>query len=1646
LFAAKNFLADEDPDRCLRFDTKITQVEELVAQIEKDNVSCDPGLFRDVKVKLKVHRDWEARRKTSPFDTGCCEAPLIAPFSTRLISAETAASLRQERETQGLVTQMRTDHAPFSVNPEDDHGAFLAKMREDSMTDPNEIDQDTNLLWTESRAYLWAMRDPSMIPFWMHPTNGIPTKGIKAADSRNRLYVPVFDSVKNRRPSRGWIPAHVAATETKINELLSIQAPSSEEFAQLQELLCPFEPIDLHELHKQDESFTEAAILGHLSANQRSAQAQIKARFDNAWRSWVNSLASHGVYFIIRTPGEPEVLDQPGVLYVNDGIMTLEHLDTLEKAQSLLDRLLANGRMDLTEQESASLDSLMQYSLPINILEVQREILRILEVQGANSVSDLDQEYQAKVTDLEKAEQERKLRWEDELKQSGGAEFCYVRPAEMKHNKNIILYLPWDLIAIPQVPVQARPDLQLLPEVQKLQDDVNKDLPRNINLPSIDRGSLQFRKSLEQLVYLDLRDLLTPYFALRQKEAAGPPLTSDEARQYDVLAAAVHHLWEAWWHGLGKKITIKMPRAEQENKPPGVMYCRDPSNKPIGEDLETFFTRKAASVNQILARHASQTSGTEPPEYFSELYVLCRDLQYPALKILEEQYRSAGTEKKSKRLQHDWEVAFKHWIQSKKGHTIQIKMPNPRIDPDDDPSVVYYRGPLLTPSDFPGLSEDIKNRIQTTRTSPVSTFPIGLRSQLPPLLQRLIEAHERWNSPESETILEWHLEAFMNAPTPSKPVSLTLNRSNPHSPTAIALMEVSNDDSHSYLTEMPFLSPVWSQGQPAQLDVDLTALLPEIRAIELEINRLLAMFGGGGMPLYLDKADAVTTVLRHLDDHKRLTILLQQFWPNPVYQRWHRAEQYKKLLRIVGRYGHQISTQEYENTVAACDEAFLIAHNSWLTELRSTGVHIQTSPEEAHPLDKVTLIFQPGTSLKATKTHPEPTFCVLTPETTAGSEVQTSKLVYRSVYDTPPSSTSVNYNALLRAHLAALETRINVLLQKRSSSEWTWDESEVLLGHLRAFMSPFLAELDPKLRSLDEKARREKLTEHETRNWHQMWQDWHRGYGSWLDGLPHDGIVIDKGDQIGSDSGVLKLRIEDSSVLQPISRPKNLPLPLKSREDLMNRLLSDHTARSDKNRWHLDQILASLLRPILQKFRYLVQDHIRLGICKRTGKDSEDDALMEALISLGQTLLMERIFKSEATCRIQILEPVPGDYLINAIDSSGAVIFPVSEMEEVTLAQQLFDQLCPPYLDDSKIMFHDLAFRIRTDIAQNQEDLDFLTQNIPDISTREITTLTARALELLGPFQEQGIDESQVQKELADALARMCWKILMSMHQDQDEKIRNILGNPIIPNQTPVLIARRLPGASPLSPPPLVAPPNEVEIKELEIEINNLLSREKIKTINKEQQQKLNYLLRALLPPRLRFLKNRIDDLDRQYLAKDGLDLRDSLELADAQDQFDPQFEQWKQSISDLGIVLDHWLCTPAAIAEGCSRARQWKKFTTKSDGSTISGDIGVYLEDMNVKQCHDIYDTLRDFVEAGCRSPSEVTDQLQLRVVPQEIINQINQITAQTQLVQACTDPEKTPKAMLWQTMKDQLIKSYVKWLVGLIVSLKIRSAIDSH
>jgi hypothetical protein len=246
------------------------------------------------------------------------------------------------------------------------------------------------------------------------------------------------------------------------------------------------------------------------------------------------------------------------------------------------------------------------------------------------------------------------------------------------------------------------------------------------------------------------------------------------------------------------------------------------------------------------------------------------------------------------------------------------------------------------------------------------------------------------------------------------------------------------------------------------------------------------------------------------------------------------------------------------------------------------------------------------------------------------------------------------------------------------------------------------------------------------------------------------------------------------------------------------------------------------------------------------------------------------------------------------------------------------------------------------------------------------------------------------------------------------------------------LLNRRLSGSAPRSRPPLVGPPSAFEVKELEIEIDNLLMRERSGRIEYVERLELNYLLRALLSPRLRYLKQRIDALEAARANEDGLSLARSIALVDATKQFEPQFRQFKKDMPPFGVILDEWFSTSEAIAEACSRARLWKEATKKDDGTYSFPATSRQIEDTDLATLHGIYDTLKPYVEAGCVGLEQTEDQLLLRFMPQQLISLKEQIGAQEN---SQTTPGLAQSARL-QNMKNEFIEFYLGWFASLTVS----------
>lgn len=128
-----------------------------------------------------VQREWLGIMDAPPCDKNSCKPDGHPLISYRLVSKEMKRALQDAKEALGLADQTREDHAPFTVEGHD-QDAFLANLKKDQSGNPETVDEARNLSSVENRAYGWALKEPSLIPVWLHPRLGLSNKGIKAPD------------------------------------------------------------------------------------------------------------------------------------------------------------------------------------------------------------------------------------------------------------------------------------------------------------------------------------------------------------------------------------------------------------------------------------------------------------------------------------------------------------------------------------------------------------------------------------------------------------------------------------------------------------------------------------------------------------------------------------------------------------------------------------------------------------------------------------------------------------------------------------------------------------------------------------------------------------------------------------------------------------------------------------------------------------------------------------------------------------------------------------------------------------------------------------------------------------------------------------------------------------------------------------------------------------------------------------------------------------------------------------------------------------------------------------------------------------------------------------------------------------------------
>jgi hypothetical protein len=698
---AKTYLADEDVNRNLSFKGRLTQIEEYLKDLEENQTPRDEKLFRDVKTMATVQREWmDHYMDAPPCDKDPCKPTYTSNISHRLVSKESGQKLREEKESMGLANQMREDHAPFSIE-RNDHLDFLDKLKKDESENPDTIDEETNLLWVENRAYGWALREPSLIPVWLHPRLGLPDKGIKATDEspwyRKEGMLP-SKAIKNR-PAPQKLPHYLQYAQDTINSLLKdfAEGISTEAgIAHLGSLLSSFEPVSLQEMRGAEKNIIE----NHPQLADETVKGSAREKLDKARRdikeahtSWLSSFAKEGVQLMMGERPVTHIL-QPGVFYIPAGQPSKDDDDRLARMEAKANELLDKG-LDFLDDDMQEKGHLLAYLTPAWPPEMKRLLDESIKLSTIDeTMPQFAERFQKNATELNEASGAFLGSFVD-----SGIRMRYKRPGEIISPAPGLVIVPWE----PQQPFFIpQPDfIEPDEDLTLLESKINKvlvgleDFPGDLEDNKTARAELQH--NLEKLMYPNLRRLRRAFLKLHVDPSAASP------EEYDDIKWQYKKSYNSWVNSfLHIGVQIWRPNRFQLEERPGILYLRGRNAASGDPEAPNTLEGLAEKINAELRKI---TVLPDDPEDHA-LYGLLANLQYLRLKKMDENRRQLSTRqnptadkiKEEQKSHKQWRKVYNAWVASFQNENVQVRHTD--IDHVGDPSVVYYRGSIFEEDRF----------------------------------------------------------------------------------------------------------------------------------------------------------------------------------------------------------------------------------------------------------------------------------------------------------------------------------------------------------------------------------------------------------------------------------------------------------------------------------------------------------------------------------------------------------------------------------------------------------------------------------------------------------------------------------------------------------------------------------------------------------------------------------------------------------------------------------------------------------------------------------------------------------------------------------------------------------------------------------
>lgn len=1187
--------------------------------------------------------------------------------------------------------------------------------------------------------------------------------------------------------------------------------------------------------------------------------------------------------------------------------------------------------------------------------------------------------------------------------------------------------------------ILEKPDLGRPPEeIKKLEFEINELLnfqARNTAYGSI-RNELQSK--LRNVLPVELRQLAAAW---------------DQSPEDISLRAAFEEPFDRWCKGfLYTGIKIRIPQDDPSGGnlqelgfsegpqlllppdfefPLGVEGLRDwevAINVALsGNDIQ----RKLEEYHNMVPADVTLDTTIQEPA-LSRLYRVLKELQYPALRQEDTRWRVLSSSENAtlkRQLKHRWLQNFFGWAASldQPVEIIQATEDFRRMQyPPNDPSVVFYRGPVkaleTSPSGTGSQLADVAGapHIDTVPISPVSIKSPELAQRptaIPPAgtgalwteLQDLLGKYNERGSLEADE------QARLN------------DLINTYWPQGI-----------KYRENLPKWQKQVDDGELSQVDLDRRE-----GQYNLERQRFIDQskkFGGVNILRLSDDRvvlqDAPAPIPHPLIGPKgkpSMSFLAVPWLAEELNQQWTKPKLFyltlNRLEREINYFFNLVPTRAIE----PCEPEVLIN----LTILLEPFYPDYIDPQ-SETFDQVFYRWIRVLRSNSVTTGRDIIIKVVDQnDTTAQSDKTSFAPAWPEIYFKPRE---VTVGSLTLAPTGPpegfqrIQDRINELLAKFSnaakrpseeSCQMTWEEDEELHCLLHVAMTPTFAKTDRELREMGVLFRAGLLDEGAQANYLARMSKCRDQYIKWVRSFANSRITLEalnSTTERNPNPQVLQIYMDKPwEIPDAIPKPEALAPPYASLEITLNYMLDQYLAGLHHPLEYSDAEVLDLADGRTSEPFWMTTNGKALKKLLRTSFKPTERAIQEALAE-------------DLRSRSDPIDPESEEGL--------AYIRGVARSKFHTFVRNLQKSIKGDVGHPKSRIILEEIYRGYVTINQNFENHTSplahaalaLVEQLPEgLSAESFETVSSKFLRVARDLRRHNFEavnaadldrivvllsSGTVASTAEEALYIRLWSAVFS---NFPEILPDEVKSQILPKDRVKRLRKNIQTPALLTPPSSPGPFYPGEIEPVCRKISQML-REDVDNTNRE----LDFIIEPLLPGRLATIAREQETLNQKYAASPlSFSVADGIALSYYLHQFERELGRWKATTAQRGLVLGEVYTGPLVLEQVLKRYQAWTEL------SQSMGKVVTIPEDAQITDRQRHYHILEQWV----LSPdNQEPEQLRLDLAPQDVRTMVDQI--RTMSTTGAAPPPSPGQRVALRDLKSAIVQNYMAWYTGLSVS----------